>query len=115
MKARNGLLNEKYKTQLCKGFHKSHYCSYGLKCNFIHNSYSEQNERVQFFYTILNNLKTINPKKINETIQEKRLPVFKAICKIKWESESDNYDIKSMSTVDERERSGDDNGLISPI
>ena len=102
MNQRGQTLNENYKSKLCKNFHKFFNCSYGFKCNFIHNS--EGKCAKICIYEKLNNLKSSNPIDLIKNLKHERLLIFKVICKFKTDNESESYDLESLSTNDEREK-----------
>lgn len=108
MQPRLETLKEKYKSQLCKKYHTKDYCSYGLKCNFIHIKKKEDD----LYYTKLNNLKTKSPFDIFKRANSKRLSIFQNICKNKCEHDSDYTDLDSLSTNEEREKFCEDNLFI---
>jgi len=106
LKLRPEFVHEKYKTKLCKSFHASNYCPYGLRCIFIHLSKNRLEE--SFIYRKLNNIKSDNPNELMTHYPKDRLHIFKVICKSDSEHDTESYDLESMSTNDEREKNVED-------
>lgn len=94
MRLRPEIFNRKYKSQLCKGYHKSYHCPYGIKCSFIHNNTNKTKK--SFYYTKLNNLKEISSIETVTSLNNKRITIFQEICQNKLYE--DNFSSSDGST-----------------